>query len=52
MADLVRQNEQRLAAYREQLKEEDERITVLEQQLRAFRTLVLNRQLQLGMKLL
>ena len=36
MADLVRQNEQRLQAYREQLKEKDERIKALEQQLRAL----------------
>ena len=38
MADLVRQNEQRLQAYREQLREKDECIKALEQQLRALQT--------------
>ena len=36
MADLVRQNEQRIAAYKEQLKERDDRIKALEQQLRTL----------------
>ena len=37
MADLVRQNEQCIAAYTEQLKEKDDRIKALEQELRALK---------------
>jgi len=36
MADLVQQNEQHIAAYKEQLKERDDRIKALEQQLRTL----------------
>ena len=35
MADLVRQSEERVAAYKEEITEKDERINALEQQLRA-----------------
>ena len=37
MADMVRENEQRIATYREQLKEKDERIKALEQELRSLK---------------
>ena len=37
MADMVRENEQRLAAYTEQLKEKDDRIKALEQVLRTLK---------------
>ena len=36
MADLVRQSEERVAAYKEEITEKDERINALEQQLRAM----------------
>ena len=37
MADMVRENEQRIPTYTEQLKEEDDRIKALEQELRTLK---------------
>ena len=37
MADLVPQNEQHIAAYKEQLKEKDDRINALEQEPRILK---------------
>ena len=37
MADMVRENEQRIATYTEQLKEKDDRIKELEQELRSLK---------------
>ena len=36
MVDMVRENEQRIATYTEQLKEKDDRIKALEQELRTL----------------
>ena len=37
MADMVRENEQRIATFTEQLKEKDDRINALEQELRSLK---------------
>ena len=37
MADIVRENELRIATYTEQLKEKDDRIKALEQELRSLK---------------
>jgi len=37
MADMVRQNEQRIAAYTEQMKLKDDRVKALEQELGALK---------------